>query len=57
MDEEIKVQHMYDILPANIEQHLILESRDKEAKYEEKKASRVGSQRGRGTRVPGHVRR
>ena len=35
LDEEIKVQRMYDILPANIEQHLILESRDKEANYED----------------------
>ena len=26
---------MYDILPANIEQHLMMESRDKEAKYED----------------------
>ena len=35
LDEEIKVQRMYDILPANIEKHLILESRDKEANYED----------------------
>ena len=33
--KKIKVQRMYDILPANIEQHLILESRDKEANYED----------------------
>ena len=29
------MQRIYDILPANIEQHLILESRDKEANYED----------------------
>ena len=35
LDEEIKVQRIYDILPVSIEQHLVLENRDKEASYDD----------------------
>jgi len=35
LGEEIKVYRIYDILPASAEQRLILESRDKQARYDD----------------------
>ena len=40
LGEEIKAQRIYDMLPASIEQHLILESRDKVANYDDAKRGR-----------------
>lgn len=35
LDEELKIQRMFDILPATIEQHLVLEHRDSVPKFED----------------------
>ena len=35
LDEELKVQRMFDILPIAIEQHLVLEHRDKEPTFDD----------------------